>query len=639
MSLVTLTRSRTNENAWQEWESTAPVIPSPGGPSGGGNVSPFDIYDPAKMILQGGIALSDFARLHGMPFATREAAEAAFVPLAVSRLVIAAGTQFLQYERDTNGTALVTADGHAWSPQDVVTPEHWGCVGDWDGLSGTDDTVAMLAMVAWFNLYGAHQIFLSGKYLVNAPLVFTRFGVEFQTPGVAVAHLIGGHLAGPVIQFRKSYANFTGVKVLATPARQAEPYDVMNAGVIVGDFDWQDPENDNGASAAWCIIEQNSIEGHPGPGVLQIGSGGRTSHNNIAHCKGHGVDVSTGNRFNVPSGELGFPGWAEVRHNKINYCGGHAVCLGSPDSSAGDTIYRYRVENNDCGYNATDPAVRYTEHQYYLVGEQIRAILNVAAGATPGVFVAGRQHSHHNWRFIGLGGEAFEIGSLAGYTTLGVEISEFRVNGPVSILNPAIKIASALNSSNGVRIQQTSKVNISKLVADADRYRFAELKYGGDAEFGGTLSVQGSPVLLQNPVREFTPFFVFSGMGDAVFSHTTQEGRVTPISDGLIYVYIRVVATVAQTTASGVLLVKGLDSLGYGFNSGFRQALTLSASQNLQFDGGSQLMCYTNGTDTFRVVQVVNGSTAMESLGPDDIAVGPNILFAASGVLEVTSGV
>lgn len=60
------------------------------------------------------------------PYTSRAAAEASNVPTSVNHIDVKTPTgDKLFYKRDATGTALTTADGAKWSPDGMVTPNHW----------------------------------------------------------------------------------------------------------------------------------------------------------------------------------------------------------------------------------------------------------------------------------------------------------------------------------------------------------------------------------------------------------------------------------------------------------------------------------------------------------------------------------
>ena len=108
------------------------------------------------------------------PYADRTAAIAATPDAAVQLIAVRQGRQTLNYVRDDSGTALTTADGQNWSPSGAAFVEHWGALADWDGTTGTDDTVAINAALAWFAADdGRHLIFGEGVFYYDGNAVLS----------------------------------------------------------------------------------------------------------------------------------------------------------------------------------------------------------------------------------------------------------------------------------------------------------------------------------------------------------------------------------------------------------------------------------------------------------------------------------
>lgn len=91
-------------------------------------------------------------------YASRAEAEGANVPAPVKQIGVISGNRVLNYVRDASGTALTTGDGATWSPADlVVTPEHFGAVGD-----GSDETTKIHA-AALFASTSRRTLMFGGK--------------------------------------------------------------------------------------------------------------------------------------------------------------------------------------------------------------------------------------------------------------------------------------------------------------------------------------------------------------------------------------------------------------------------------------------------------------------------------------------
>ena len=128
------------------------------------------------------------------PYASRAAAEAATVPASVDRIgVFAPNWDSIWYKRDAAGTALTTGDGAKWSPDGVVTPEHWGAAGD--GVTN-DHTAFLNAMAAPEHLTASGTFRLAG---LGAPSkkVSGRATLLRSTAGnMMTGNATGAHIEG-----------------------------------------------------------------------------------------------------------------------------------------------------------------------------------------------------------------------------------------------------------------------------------------------------------------------------------------------------------------------------------------------------------------------------------------------------------
>lgn len=106
-------------------------------------------------------------------FGNRAEFLAASIPSAIN-YVLAGGLMFV---RDATGTAATTSDGAKWSPAHIVTPLHWGAVGD--GVA--DDAAPINAMLTWAaadrpvtGLIGPKVVidFLGLQYGIGSSIVF-----------------------------------------------------------------------------------------------------------------------------------------------------------------------------------------------------------------------------------------------------------------------------------------------------------------------------------------------------------------------------------------------------------------------------------------------------------------------------------
>lgn len=542
----------------------------------------------------------------------------------------------------SDGSRLYVASSGATSisdllgllPYGTLTPQHFGAVMDYDegtGL-GTDDFSAWSEMITYMVANKVRTFFVEGQSLVSAPLIFSQFGVRVIGSGVSGAGIFGSHTTGPVVQFRKSYARITGLKIGANTTRAAASYGILNAGILTGDFDWTNPAGDVGASGAWIIVEQCTVQDHPGPAHLRLGSGGRDSHCNYSNNKGGAFHVDPGPAIGVTAPDLGFPGWSVVEYCKMENNGGHKIVIGSPSSNASDTIYRYEIVNNDGAGNATDAAVRYSDHDWYIVGENIETRLN--AVGSKGMYVAGRNQRHRLNRFPGVTTTTpIFVDNLAGYGTDGIVIEECDVNSPsAGASNPLVTLAASLTLNNHVSVKQGSKINITTLVSASDRLKLVEYQFGTVTDYNGELYENGVRIGPLVDETSWTPTFRFSGTTDLsiVYDGTTEAYYVR--RGDMVFYSVRLVFTPTFTTG-GIALIEGwpltLETAGY-----INDAMPITDTNNIGFGGGVQLAVRVNTGTSARIVSSVSGGAPV-SLDITHFTSGVQHTLNASGWVRV----
>ncbi len=578
------------------------------------------------VVMTGGGSLDDYTG-----FATR----AAFISWqsgktpAVGTVIYAAGLGYV-YLGGSGGVTSATA----WHPLRPVNPKHFGAVGDWNGTTGTDDLAAFTAMATWMNANGCGKCQLTAAHLVSGPVVFaSQFGVEIETVGGFAAQIVGSHTSGPVLHVKKSWFKCDGVTIDATAARAAAAYSAINAGILIADVTWDNLGAGGGASGALCEIRRNIARNQPGPGILTLGGGGAFEGNDCSSNKGHGIwaDNGVGVGVSMP----GFPGWTRIIRNRAQNNGGHGIAVGNDGSVGSSPMYRMEVLNNDVNDNATDAAVRYTQHQIYIVGEQVETAVNVCKGAGPGMYIAGRNQHHLDNRFVGTDGEAYEIGDIAGFGSAGITIDGLRVIIPVAALNPAVKIASSLSVSRGLVIKDGHGTDITKLVADADRAKVSEYLFKDDHDFRGTLRVGGVSIV---PATEgtFTPTFSFATPGDLAVTYVSQVGYYKKF-EGFAFIQLFLQFTLTHSTASGVavVIVPGL-SFSFDADAGDRSPVSIADLNRCTFLAGQlQAMARVNSSGSFRLQFAVSAGAAADSAPANFPSGTANASIALSGWVKL----
>ena len=379
-------------------------------------------------------------------------------------------------------SATNIADLPGLVPDGDLSPDHF----IENTTPGTTDTlVGWTRMRAYMASSGVNEVSLYGPYLVSAPIVFSTFSAKLVSVRGFISEIRGSHTTGPIVHFRKSFCASTGVRYISVGARLTATYGALNAGILIGDFDWTNPTVGAGTSGALCEMKHNIVRLQPGPGILNFGGGAIIELNSTTNNAGHGIQVDAGGLIGVNSSTIGFPGWGKISQNQVFACGGHGVVVGNVIAGvqavgAGtQPPYRYDIYNNDVGSCATDAAVRFSAHQIYVMGEQINTDINVchSSNAGPGMYVAGKQQKHTNNRFVEITGHAYEVGDVSGFGSSGITIDEFRLNSVSPSLNPAIVIAAALLPSDGIYIKQSDQVSITQLIGKTFTNKVTQVIY------------------------------------------------------------------------------------------------------------------------------------------------------------------
>ena len=128
------------------------------------------------------------------PYASRAAVEAATVPASVDRIgVFAPNRGSIWYKRDAAGTALTTGDGATWSPDGLVTPEHWGAAGD--GVMN-DRTAFLNAMAAPEHLTASGTFRLAGLVAPSKKVSGRATLLRSNAGNMMSGNATGAHIEG-----------------------------------------------------------------------------------------------------------------------------------------------------------------------------------------------------------------------------------------------------------------------------------------------------------------------------------------------------------------------------------------------------------------------------------------------------------
>ncbi|MCA0942799.1 right-handed parallel beta-helix repeat-containing protein [Salipiger pacificus] len=117
-------------------------------------------------LLGGGaltIANTAVAGAEQLFLASRQVAEAAYIPEEIALLQVLRDGQIYQYVRDAEGTALMCRDGSSWSPAEAPNLLHWGVAADGTG----DDAEAITQFVAYLDRTRREGYVPAGRYAVS----------------------------------------------------------------------------------------------------------------------------------------------------------------------------------------------------------------------------------------------------------------------------------------------------------------------------------------------------------------------------------------------------------------------------------------------------------------------------------------
>jgi hypothetical protein len=499
-------------------------------------------------------------------FTSRSAFTSASIPANIKSWSVIVNRRKIDYVFDALGTAIESANGIKGSPAGDITPEHFGAVGGYNvsTFTGTNDSTALLAMVAHASINASAgrttKIVLSSTYLTNSPLIFNLNNVQvvaesgsngsaaFTSPAI-----VGGHTSGPVVQFRRSKNVIEGIAILATPTRSAAAYSILNAGIIVGDFDWTSPTT-GGSAAGFSEVTRNLVRGHPGPGILTLGGGCTIERNYTDQNSGSGIlaDNGQGIGFGNSSG-LGFPGWSKMELNKSENNGGHGIQIGWLTADGAYQVpYRWEVNNNDVNTNCSIPANCQNDYAIFIRGDSISAKANVASYDN-GIYADGFDHSYKNNRFVGTTGRIFAYGPNAhGIIFDGCRV----VTSPA--LNPAVAVDAAITAGRGNQIRHGSNSGVTTLLASGDVAKLASIDNGSTLTRGGivnAVTLQQGGVALGNltPVA-ITPSVTFATAGNVAVTYNTRSATYVQYGN-LLFLQVALNFDLTYTTASGAFLI------------------------------------------------------------------------------------
>ena len=141
------------------------------GTASGSSMSPLTTAAAIAAQASGQVVFASYA-------AAEDAADS--VPLAARTITAIVGGRRLDWVRLTGGPCL----GGGWVPAGEANPEHFGAVADWNGTTGTDNTTALRAWLA----YGKQCRGRAGRYRVTGGLEFRANNETLDGRGMEIVH-------------------------------------------------------------------------------------------------------------------------------------------------------------------------------------------------------------------------------------------------------------------------------------------------------------------------------------------------------------------------------------------------------------------------------------------------------------------
>lgn len=420
-------------------------------------------------------AVEDLTKNRSVPFSSREAFENSNVPAELQTWAIIhppighKNSRVNYYQRDTNGTACVSANGVAGSPAGEGTPYHFGAFGDWNDSTqtGTDDTAAVQAFLNWgFNdsTQTVNQKFLpGGKYRLTATLVIDDFSFDLIGAGRAYTVLVADHRNGPVLRTRRSGCNFEKFSVESSTARQ------NTAGLIPPEINALSGIENlafNGAinGAANCTFNDLKIVNQPGHGMVIYGSGQEINQCLIGDLGGYGILFDNGAFTQNP---LVVRKRVSITGNVVYNTAGTGIVIGNSGVSAADAPVQVYIAGNEvtgCGFGNAHSQGRC---QIFMAGEQAEITQNTLSGER-GIVITGRdivvarnRHADHIF-------PAITISDGSAYMCKNIEIELGRIVN--ATMDPAIDITSQRSADDLlIRVTSLSTENIVTHTSDRSK--------------------------------------------------------------------------------------------------------------------------------------------------------------------------
>lgn len=386
------------------------------------------VADPIAIAYPDGSTGVDLWR-GATPYASLAAFNAADIPASTKRAWVLAS---IIPSRVMRVLSFVAQEGAAvtglkvgWVPDGDVFAKHFGAAEDYDWLTGTDDTTAIQAALAYVSSKGGGIVYVDGLSLTSARISIPRdchlmptnpagdtveaqYGLPSWPPVFKVGSaIVASHLSGPAVLLSESNSTIGALFIGATQARYNAPISTgaqnVNSGVSI-----ETADNVNAVSASNRILGAIAYA-QPADGFYLAGHlvSWRLESLNALQCGRHGYAVEAGylsGRTNKYA-----PGIGTIHDFRGINLGGHGEVIGHPSAGVVQP-YRIGVTKTETFRVGNVPGLLFKSSCVYFTGEQLTfwncgwAATSGYTGDTPtlqhSVAIGGRNNSINGSRFV-----------------------------------------------------------------------------------------------------------------------------------------------------------------------------------------------------------------------------------------------